>query len=279
MVRRALAILAFVILGLSASRVQAGEAPCWVDNGAVLVSAAIGDIAGDFILDLSAPQSQLHVTTAQADGFGDSGAMAGPLRLAGERLPARLTVAELDARTLGYPSTIDGLIGADTLAGWVVDVRLAPCRLTLRRRAPPLRAARLPIVWIGGVPTLPASITDGRRGLAGRFAIDTGSAGVRVSTALAGLNRAPRKSVDPASRIRPPARLAGLGLAGDALAHLRGGLMPDAPEGVAGGVGTEVLARYALRLDLKRNEAVLTPLSAPRSARSGGSSRRAGPRR
>jgi len=275
-IRRALAILSLAVASFGAGPASAGEAGCWVDHGAVLVSAAIGDIAGDFILDLSAPQSQLHVTAAQADGFGDSGVMEGPLQLAGERLPARLTVADLDARTLGYPTTIDGLIGADAFEGWVVELRLAPCRLTLRRRAPRLREPGMPIVWMGGVPTLPASVFDGRAGLAGRFAIDTGSTGVRLSSGIATLSRAPPKGVDPGSRIRPPARLAALGLGGEALTHLRAGVTTGAPSGVAGGVGTDVLGRYVVTLDLKRNEAVLSPLSGRRSARSCGSCRRAG---
>jgi hypothetical protein len=274
-IRRALAILSLAVASFGAAPASAGEARCWVDHGAVMVSAAIGDIAGDFLLDLSAPQSQLHVTSAQADGFGDSGVMEGPLRLAGERLPVRLTVTDLDARTLGYPTTIDGLIGADALEGWMVELRLSPCRLILRRAAR-LKGARTPIVWIGGVPTLPASVFDGRAGLAGRFRVDTGSAGVRLSSAIAALSRAPPKGVDPGSRIRPPARLAALGLDGEVLTRLRAGLASDAPPGVAGGIGTDVLAGYALRLDLKRNVAVLTPLSARRSARSCGSCRRAG---
>ena len=42
--------------GRRRARARPGETRCWIDNGALVVPAAFGDIAGDFILDLSAPQ-------------------------------------------------------------------------------------------------------------------------------------------------------------------------------------------------------------------------------
>jgi hypothetical protein len=275
--RRLAAALASAFAILGAPPAGAGVTQCWIDNGAVIAPAAFGDIAGDFIFDLSAPQSQLHLDRALEDGIVTPSA-AGTLRLAGERIPATLTVANLDARTLGFPTTLNGLIGADVLAGYVVELRFSPCRLTLWRRRPPRwrAAARLPVRMIGGVPTVRASITDGRVGLEGAFAIDTGALGLRVSDAVGSLSRTP-KGVDPASRDRPPAHLAALGLDGEVLRSVPAGIEPKAPAGLLGGVGEAVWSRYALRLDLRRGVLELAPPAAPkpvsgrRRARSAGS--------
>jgi hypothetical protein len=271
--RRLAAALVLAAAGL-AGPAGAGVAHCWLDDGAVVVSAAFGDITGDFLLDLSAPHSVLHVDRALADGIVTPTASA-TLRLAGARIPATLAVASLDARSIGLPTTINGLIGADALRGYVVDLSLSPCRIALwRGRAPHFRAtARSPVSWIGGVPTVPASITDGRTGLAGDFAVDTGTAAVRVSDEAAGLSRAP-KGADPASRLHPPARLAALGLGGAALTALPAALASDLPPGVLGAVGTAVWGRYAVRLDLRRGVLKLGPaaaVSGRRRARSAGS--------
>jgi hypothetical protein len=250
MLRAAAAVLAPVCLAAAGSPASAGEAPCWVDNGAVVVSAALGDIAGDFLLDLSAPKSVLHVDRALMNGI-ETPTREASLALAGERIPASFAVASLDSRSLGLPTTINGLIGADVLAGYVIDLRLSPCRLALwRRRAPPMGPAQtLPVTWIAGIPTIAASISDGRAGMHGRFGVDTGSAGVRIAASAARLSRTP-KGIDAASRQRPPARLAALGLGSEVIQGAPAGLASDAPAGVLGDIGTGVWARYALRLDL-----------------------------
>jgi hypothetical protein len=272
---RVVAVLAALGLAAAALPASAGETPCWVDKGAVVVSAALGDIAGDFLLDLSAPRSVLHVDRALTSGI-ETPTDAATLTLAGERIPASFAVASLDARSLGLPTTINGLIGADVLAGYVIDLRLAPCRLALwRRRAPPIGPAQsLPVAWVAGVPTIAASITDGRLGMAGRFGVDTGSAGVRIATAAARLSRTP-KGIDAASRQRPPARLAALGLGGGVIRDAPAGLASDAPAGVLGDIGDDVWARYDLRLDLRAGRLQLAqpmkPPSGRRRARSAGS--------
>jgi hypothetical protein len=233
-----------------ASAARAGETRCWVDRGVLVVPAAFGDVAGDFILDLSSPKSVLHVDVALGDGIETAQATA-PLRLAGETRAAALQVASLDARSLGLPSTIVGLIGADVLAPYVVDIRFAPCRVRLwRGRAPPLRAiATLPLEVADGVPAVAASISDGRTALAGRFAVDTGTAAVRLSGKIAALSRAPGKGVDPGSRLAPPARLDALGLAGVAQRRLPAALADDLPPALTGSIGTAAWSRYELRID------------------------------
>jgi hypothetical protein len=277
--RRLSSALAFAVISAAAGRAMAGETACWVDNGAVVTSAALGDIAGDFILDLSAPHSQLHLTTAQGDGLGDAASTQDTLRLAGERIAANFAVADLDDRSWDLPTNISGVIGADVLAGYVVELRFAPCRLTLSRRAASRPAlATLPVELVDGTPTVAAGVSDGAMTLTGRFAIDTGAAGVRVSAGSARFSRLSAR-VDPMSRDRPPARLAMLMLAGATRRDEPAALQTDLPAGVLGGIGTNVWTHYVLRLDLRRDQLeLISPdaVSARRSARAGGSSRRAG---
>jgi len=269
-------VLAGVVACLAAGPAWAGEARCWVDDGAVVVSAAFGQITGDFILDLSAPHSLLHVDRALSDGIVTPTA-DGTLSLGHERIPATLTVASVDDRSLGLPTTINGLIGADVLAGYVVDLRLSPCRIRLwRGRAPPLGPSQtLAMEMVGGAPTVAATIADSRTALAGRFGVGTGSPGVRLAASIATLSRSP-KGVDPAALYQPPARLAALGLADEALQALPASLASDLPPGVLGDIGTGVWARYGmLRLDLRRDRLQLAaparPVSGRRRARSAGS--------
>jgi hypothetical protein len=238
---------------------MAGTTPCWVDNGAVVAPAAFGDIAGDFIFDLSSPRSVLHLDVAQLnDVEGESARQV--LRLAGERIPATLAIAPIDDRAYGLPSTISGLIGADVLAGYVVDIDFAPCRISLwRRRAPRFRAtAVLPIQIVGGAPAIAASVADGRTVLSGLFAIDTDSRGVRLAVGAARLSRTPQ-GLDAGSRQQPPARLGALSLADDIYEDTPAAVAGDIPPGLTGGVGTAVWSHYRLRLDLRRRELLLAP--------------------
>ena len=180
----------------------AGEGRCWIDHGAVVVAAAFGDIAGDFILDASAPRSQLHVTQAQGDGIDAPGARR-PLTVAGERLAAfDMDIVDLDERTRVFDTTINGVIGADLLRRYVVDIEFAPCRIRLSHRAPKRRtgAARLATRDIDGVPTIRAVISDGQQSRAGDFAIDTGRAASQITGAT--LSRSPKPGADPPTRLR-----------------------------------------------------------------------------
>lgn len=273
---RAPVSLALAAVLVSAGAAQAGETRCWVDRGVLVVPAAFGDIAGDFILDLASPRSVLHVDVALGDGLVTP-QTAAPLRLAGVTIPAAFDVASLDARSLGLPSTIEGLIGADALRGRVLDIRFNPCRIRLwRGRAPRFRAsATLPITVMDGVPAIGASISDGRTALAGRFAIDTGTAAMRLSSQVAALSRPAPKGVDAASRLAPPARLDALGLAGAALRRLPAALEDDVPAGLAGSIGTAAWSRYDVRIDLRRGRLELAApgavVSGRRRARSRGS--------
>jgi len=249
--RRAALALTLV---LAARVAHAGETRCWFENGAVVVPAAFGDIAGDFILDASAPASQLHLTTAQTFGV-DGPSAAARLRLAGERTgPLTLQVADLDARAKPFVTSIVGIIGADALAPFVVEIATDPCRLRLSRRASrKVGALRIPLRSIDGVPAVKAAISDGMTSRAGWFAIDTGQAASRVSDAR--LSRAPAAGTDP------PVRLRALSLAGRLFEQIPGGVLPEARPGLAGAIGMAVWSRFRMRLDPQRGWLALTPVA------------------
>jgi hypothetical protein len=257
------AIAPLILLGALAAApgAWAGEARCWYENGALVVSAALGDIAGDFIVDVSAPSSLLHDTIAQAAGVeGDE--IQGDLKIAGERLRnLTVSVEDLDARSVGFPTTIDGVIGADVLERFTVDIDFEPCRVTLHRRPPPHRvgAARLRLRRVAGVPAVDATAFDGVRVRRGRFAVDTASAGVRLNSAETSFSRPLPEGVDPTLRHRPPARLAAVSLADRVFARTPAGLMEQTPPGLAGAIGDAVWSRYRMRLNLKAGWLELTP--------------------
>lgn len=239
-------------LVLIAGGARAGETRCWFENGVLVVPAAFGDIAGDFILDVSAPRSQLHLTRAQSAGIVTDRTTA-DLRLAGERLPRfNLQVVDLDARTRGFTTNIAGVLGADALGRFVVDIDFSPCRVRLRHgRTDPLKGAvRLKLNEVAGAPAVEAGISDGVISRHGLFAVDTASAGARVVEA--GLSRVPPAGVDPADRQRAVARLRALSLGGRLFEQTPAGLATDVSPGLAGAVGNAVWSRFHLRLAIRR---------------------------
>jgi hypothetical protein len=246
-------LAAVAILGLlTAGPVRAGETACWFENGAVVVPAAFGDIAGDFILDLSSPVSQLHVTTAQTFGIDTPTARAG-LRLAGERIgPLTLPVADLDARARGFVTSIVGVIGADALRAFVTEISTQPCRVRLSRRGDRRPGAvRLPLRMVDGALAVRAAISDGATSRAGWFAIDTGQAPTLAADAT--LSRTPAPGSDP------PVRLRAVSVAGRLFEQVPGGVMAPPRAGLAGTIGMAVWSRFRLRLDPRQGWLELTP--------------------
>ena len=235
---------------LAAPPARAGETGCWFEHGAVVVPAAFGDIAGDFIFDLSAPRSQLHVTTAQAHGIEDATSRA-ELAVAGERIGNfPIEVADLDARSWPFVTNIAGVLGADLARRFVIEIQFSPCRLVLGDRHPPARprGRRLEIRWTAGVPTVRASICDNRQCETGLFAIDTASPGVRLSGAA--LSRS-LGAPEATSRSTPPARLRALSLAGLFFEQTPAGLIDQASPGMAGTIGDAVWSNFRLTLDAR----------------------------
>ncbi|MGI9170087.1 MAG: hypothetical protein ACR2FH_07935 [Caulobacteraceae bacterium] len=238
-------------LALIAAGARAGETECWFENGALVVPAAFGDIAGDFILDISAPGSQLHVTRALSAGI-DAGRARSVLILAGERVDGfGMEVGDLDTRSRGFPTNITGVLGADALAPFVADIDFTPCRIRLRRGVPAarVRGVRLRVERVARIPAVEAAISDGATSRGGLFAIDTASAGMRI--AAAALSRDPASGIDPAARQSAPARLRALSLAGRLFEQTPAGPWPDAPAALEGAIGATVWSRLHLRLDLK----------------------------
>jgi hypothetical protein len=247
--RRALAgagLLATCLGAALAGEARAGEARCWIDRGAVVVSASYGPVAGDFILDLSQPASQLHDTAARTAGATDDRARW-TLRLAGEaRRDFPMQIADLDGRISAFPTNIAGVLGADALGPFTLDLDLAPCRLRLT--IAPSRRGRRPsrIRWIGGAPAVFAGVSDGVTARTGWFAIDTASAGSRL--AAAGFSRPLPKGVDPGDRISPPAAARAVSVGGRLAEQTPAGVMTAAAPGLAGALGTSIWSRGHLRI-------------------------------
>lgn len=258
--RRAVSLLILSLLAARAAPAWAGprgpgETACWFENGAVVAPAAIDGIAGDYVIDLSAPRTLLHLDVALGAGHLAPTATL-PVRLAGRTVEtAPITVQSLDYRAVGFSTPIVGVIGADILDRYALTLDFSPCRLRLERPGRLLRARRggLPVTMVDGVPTVVAAASDGFRGVSGPFALDTASAGgVRVRGAADG----PRQ--------KPVGPLRGLSLGGTLrqdLPAVRAGALPD---GVVGAIGTQVLAGYRLRLDPKVRRLWLIPVPAGR---------------
>lgn len=252
--RRAPALLLILPLAasaLSASEGRAGETACWFENGAIVAPAAIADMAGDYVIDLSAPQTLLHETKAQMSGYAQTD-LSLPVRLAGQRVAAApVVVKDLDYRGVGFLTPIAGVIGADILDRYVVSLDFAPCRLRLE----PLGAAAgatgrsLAVTFVNGVPTVLAAASSGDKGLSGAFALDTASnGGVRAR----GAADAPRQ--------KPAGTLRGLSWNGELHQNVAAVAAGDLPDGVVGALGVRVLSAYRLRLDPAAGRLWLTPV-------------------
>jgi hypothetical protein len=237
---------------------QAGETRCWVDKGALVAPVAFGDIAGDFLIDLSTPTSALHVTRANEDGL-EGEAATRDLTVAGLRLPSvTLAIIDLDARTAKFDTAVNGVIGADLLRRFIVEIDPSPCRLRLLPRRPraspkPWRdGVRLAVRDADGRPLVTARVSDGMTVRSGAFAIDTGEwttlvAGARLSR--------PQPADAPA-----PVRLRAL--------EVGGRLFEQVPalvqaEGDTNAIGMAVWSRWRLRLDVLGGRLELAPAAAP----------------
>lgn len=255
------AILLFICaltVGSAGRRADAAEVACWFENGAVVVPARLGGVAGDWLLDPSAPRTQLHDTRAAMEGLADGFVAEG--QLADLALPAvPVTVADLDGRAPGFTTPIAGVIGADILTAFVVDLRFEPCRVRLYARRPPARRGGrvLALERVGGVPAVRAAIADDRLARAGLFAVDWSSlAAVRVAD---GTVRPPVEGLDPTRRDRAPARLRALSLDGRLFEEASAAIATDLDPALAGTLGVDVWSRWTLRLDIAAGRLTLFP--------------------
>lgn len=242
--------------GLPAFPVLAAD--CWFENGAVVAPASVAGIAGDYLIDPSAPQTLIHETRARSEGIATTNLTA-PVRVAGLNLAGlAVKVVDLDVRAPGFDTPIAGVIGADALAGHVVDLDFAPCRLLIdgpTRRRPNGRV--IPLILVGGVPTVRAAVSDDDRAVAGQFAVDFGSAGkVRLSDRIAAFRPA-RQGYDPAVRNDARGRLRAFSFLGQLSEETPSGLIAGLDPAVTGSIGTGEWSRWTVRLDLSRRKLTL----------------------
>lgn len=244
----------------AASPAWAGEAACHFEGGVIVAPAEVAGVAGDFILDTGTAATVLHADVAGGYGI-DREATFGNVRLAGvSQADAPILVAGLDLRTWNLPTPVAGVIGADVLRAYVVDVSFAPCRVRLSRpgRAPALHGREWPLGWDAGRPTAIATVSDGRRSLTGPFVLATGAnAPVRLADDLAQAPGAARPN-----ELYPEgvwlARLPRVAFAGAPTRDAGAGLMK--PEGdIAGVLGGQLLARYRLRFDFPAGRLTAAP--------------------
>ncbi|WP_297511212.1 hypothetical protein [uncultured Caulobacter sp.] len=243
--RRCVLLLALGLPLSLAGAARAGETACWFENGAVVAPAVIGVMAGDYVIDLSAPRTLLHETKAQMEGITDP-EITLPVEVAGLKAAGvSVKVADLDARGAGFVTPIAGVIGMDVLAGHGVEIDFRRCRLRIDR---PWRAGRqvvLPVMVIDGLPTISAAVSDGPRALSGAFALDTAS---KAMTRLASRGAAATGKLDASARNLAPATLRALSLDGVLAENVPASLADDLPDGIAGTLGTGLWARHRLRL-------------------------------
>lgn len=242
----------------------AAQAQCVYEMGVVVVPASVLGAAGDYILDTGAARTLMHETRAQGSGFADT-SLAGEVRLGGLALAGRpVQVADLDARTAHFPTPVAGVIGADVLSAYVLDVDFAPCRVRLWRRgtAPPFPAeVRLPMSLRGGAPVIRAAVSDGPSARAGDFVVATGAdRGAAISDAAASAAGIDRPEDAYAYGARRP-RLRALSLGGRLQENPTSALVKAAelPDGALGVLGAPALSGWRLRLDFPRGRLELAP--------------------
>ncbi|HEY0437441.1 MAG TPA: hypothetical protein VGC92_12430, partial [Phenylobacterium sp.] len=239
-----------------------GASACWFENQVLVVPAEVMGVSGDYILDTATPHTLLGDSQAQTAGYAET-ALTGEIRFAGVTLRNRaVAVAGLDLRTGALPTPIAGVIGADVLKGFVLEVSFAPCRVRLSAPGHGGRfgaSVRLPLTWIAGRPTARAAVADGPRAFAGAFALATGGdTPVRLSDALAAAPGAAKsKELYPGGNLNP--RLRALSFAGMLAENLPGGLAPSEDPGLAGEIGAPLLSRWRLRFDFPRGRVELAP--------------------
>lgn len=260
-------VRAFLAAALAAivAPARAGELACWVDRGVLVVPAEIDGVAGDYILDTGTARTQVHDDRARGEGYATPEFQA-DVRIAGFRLPGRpILAASLDARTFYFPTPVAGVIGADILSGFVLDVRYEPCRVALWRpdEAPPLdEGVNLAmVVGADGRPLLDASAADGDQVQTGPFVLATGlDVAARLADDLAaapGIDK-PVELLPGGVALRP---LKAITFQRETWRDLATGLVPraDLPDGALGELGPGILARWRWRFDFPAGRATLAP--------------------
>ncbi|MDR6627391.1 hypothetical protein [Caulobacter segnis] len=248
--------VALAVVLACAGQARAGETSCWFENGAVVAPAVIGVMAGDYVIDLSAPRTLLHNTKAEMEGILEP-EITTSVQVAGLKAPAvSVKVADLDARGAGFVTPVAGVIGMDVLAGHSVEIDFARCWLRIDRPWRPRRQVVFPVSMIEGLPTVAAGVSDGPRAFYGAFAIDTAS---RAMTRLSTRDANATGKLNPAARHQAPAKLRALSIGGVLAENVPATLADDLPEGISGTLGTGLWARHRLRLDAEARTLSVAP--------------------
>lgn len=259
--------LALAILAGAAGPAASAELRCWYEQGVLVAPAAVGPVAGDFIIDTGSARTELHETRAMGEGYS-GGTVSLDVRVGGVSFPDReVAIVDQDARTWAFPTPIAGVIGADLLRHLVLDAQFEPCRLQV---SPPHATqtgrqpiAVLPLTWVEGRPTVAAAVADEGQAEAGPMTPATGlDAAVRLSPSAAEVPGAPEPGkLGPYGPVR--AELRALSFAGVLFEHLPAGLLYEDDTARLGAVGPAVLARWRLRFDFPAGRLELYPPDAP----------------
>jgi hypothetical protein len=256
------ALLALAATLTFAQGAAAGEAVCWFENNVIVIGAEVMGVPGDYILDTATPHTQLADSQAQTAGFAET-ALTGEIRLAGVVATGRpVAVAVVDLRTGALPTPIAGIIGADVLRDYVVDVSFSPCRVALRasRETPAFPGhTTLALHWLADRPVVAAVVADGPHATAGAFTPATGGdTAIRLSDAIAAAPGALKpKELYPYGVSFP--RLRALSFAGALSENLRSGLLKAEDPDLTGEIGAPLLSHYRLRFDFPAGRLLLAP--------------------
>jgi hypothetical protein len=260
------ALLGAAVSALAAGPAPAGEAKCWFENNVIVVPAEVMGWPGDYILDTATPHTILADSQAQTAGYVET-TLNGEIRLAGLTIPNRpVQVLAIDLRTGALPTPISGVIGADVLRGFVLDVSFTPCRISLRPKAKGAFAAQvtLPMDWLADRPVVRAAVADGPDAFSGAFAVAIGAdTAIRLSDGVArartakGAAAAKPKELYPYGVLRP--KLRALSFAGRLSENLPSGLIPAEDPGLAGQIGAPLLSHWRLRFDFPAGKLLLKP--------------------
>jgi hypothetical protein len=266
--RANLALSAVLVAGVSlaAGPALAGTTACWFENNVVVVGAEVMGVPGDYILDTATSHTILADSQAQTAGYVET-ALTGPVRLAGVTIPNRpVQVLAIDLRTGALPTPIAGVIGADVLRGFVLDVSFKPCRVTLAPKARTRFPAKvtLPMDWVADRPVVRAAVSDGPNAFSGAFAVGVGadtfvrlSDGVARAQTASSAGAAKPKELYSFGVLRP--RLRALSFAGELRENLLSGLIPAEDPALAGQIGAPLLSHWRLRFDFPAGKLLLAP--------------------
>lgn len=227
---------------------RAGEIACSFEGGVLVAPAEIAGIAGDYIIDTGQTASVLHYDRAMAAGLAEPGVTAGTLLAGLESPPTDVAIVSLDARAGALPTPIAGVIGVDVLSHYRMELRVSPCRLSLRRGGP--AAAQVPLVQ--------ATVSDGRTARRGLFVVSTGQAPAVQLSATEVEPPPPLAEGEPA----PVRRIDRLSVGGELLTRLETNVVPPEtldPRAI-GVIGAAALTAFRLTFDFPRSRLTLTPV-------------------